>query len=98
GEVADAALGHDGDVHGGHDFFDQLGIRHARNAAFGADDGGHTFEGHDGDGTGLFGDLGLGDAHHVHDHAALQHFGEAGLKTETVGVTVAGVAISVGHE
>ncbi len=37
GEVADAALGHDRDVHGGHDLADFFRRGHAGDSAFGAD-------------------------------------------------------------
>ena len=88
GEVADAALGHDRDGHRGHDFANLFGRGHAGHAAFGADLRGHAFEGHDGDGAGLFGDGGLLGVGDVHNDAALEHFGEAGLKAETGGVAV----------
>src|SRR5450631_1025819 len=45
-EMSDAALGHDRDGHGGHDFADLFGARHAGNAAFGADLRGDALEGH----------------------------------------------------
>ncbi len=68
--MADAALGHDGDVDGGHDFADDFGRGHAGYSAFGADLGGDALEGHDGDGSGAFGDLGLLRSGDVHDHSA----------------------------
>ena len=82
GEVADAGLGHDGDGDGVDDLLDELGVGHAGDAAFGADHGGYALEGHDGDGAGLLGDAGLLDVHDVHDDAALEHLGEAGLETQ----------------
>ena len=36
---------------------DQVGVAHARDAALGADVGGHALERHDGDGAGVLGDL-----------------------------------------
>ena len=68
-----------------------LGERHAGNAAFGADLRGHALEGHHGDGAGAFGNGGLLGVGDVHDDAALEHFGEAGLQTKTgVGAVVLG--------
>src|SRR3984885_1930527 len=86
GEVSDAALGHDRDRHGGHDLANLFGARHAGNAAFGADLRGHALEGHDRDGPGFFGDDGLLGVSNVHDDAALEHLGEAGLEAEAGGV------------
>ena len=42
----------------------------------------------DGDGTGLLGDGGLLGVGYVHDDAAFEHFGEAGLEAETGAATV----------
>ena len=92
GEVADAALGHHRNGDRGHDLLDELGIGHARDAAFGANDGGHALQRHYRDRARLFGDLGLFHAHHVHDDAAFEHLGQAGLQTQTVIV-----AVVVGH-
>ena len=89
--MSDAALGHDRDGNGGHDLANLLGARHAGDAAFGADLRGHAFEGHDGDGAGLLGDGGLLGVGDVHDDAAFEHFGEAGLEAET------GVAVVLRH-
>jgi hypothetical protein len=94
GEVSDAALGHDRDGHGGHDFTNLFGARHAGNAAFGADLRGDALEGHDGDGAGSFGDGGLVGVGDVHDDAAFEHFGEAGFETEGGGVGT----VVLGHE
>lgn len=47
-------LGHYGYRHGGHDFFDELRVRHTGNATLGSNIGGDTLEGHDGAGTGFF--------------------------------------------
>ncbi len=76
-EVADADLGHDGDADGLLNGLDHAGVRHASDAALGADHGGNAFERHDGDCAGLFGDDGLIYVHDVHDDAALEHLGEA---------------------
>jgi hypothetical protein len=95
GEVADAGLGHDGDGDGADDLLDELGAGHAGDAAFGADHGGDALEGHDGDGSGLFGDAGLLDVHDVHDDAAFEHLGEAELEAEGRGSEVAGAVLGV---
>jgi hypothetical protein len=76
-EVADASLGHHRDGHGVHDPGDHLGIGHAGHAAGLADVGRHALERHDGDRTGVLGDLGLVGGDDVHDDAALEHLGEA---------------------
>jgi len=86
--VADAALGHDGNVHGGHDLTDFFRGGHAGYSAFGADLGGHALEGHDGYGAGLFGDGGLLGVGDVHDDAALEHFGEAGFEAKAGRVSI----------
>ena len=77
GEVADANFGHHGNRDGVHDFANDLDAGHARDAAFFADVGGDALERHDGAGAGFLGDLGLRGVGDVHDHAALEHFGEA---------------------
>src|SRR6202000_3327675 len=77
GKVANAGLRHHRDGHGSHDLFDELGISHTGNAAFGADHGGHALQSHDRDGASLFSDAGLLDVHDVHNDAALEHLGEA---------------------
>ena len=59
-----------------------LGLGHAGDAAFGADLRGHALEGHDGDGASLLGDGGLLGVGDVHNDAAFEHFGEAGLEAE----------------
>ena len=68
--MSDAALGHHRDRDGGHDLANLFGRGHAGHAAFGADLRGHALEGHDGDGSGFFGDGGLLGVGHVHDDAA----------------------------
>ena len=81
-EVADAGLGHHGDGHGLLDLLDLGGVGHARHAAVGADVGGHALERHHGGGAGGLGHARLLGGDHVHDHAALEHLGEAGLDAE----------------
>src|ERR1035437_9623275 len=88
GKVADAALGHDWNGDGLHDLANLFGRSHAGYAALGADLRGDAFERHDGDGTGIFGDGGLLGVGDVHDDAAFEHFGKAGLEAETGGTTV----------
>ena len=58
-KVSNASLGHDGDGHCLHDLLDHGGVGHARDATLDADISGDTLEGHDGGGTGFFGDAGL---------------------------------------
>src|SRR5271165_33226 len=74
-----------------------FGRSHAGNAAFGADLRGHALEGHDGDGSGFFGDGGLLGGGDVHDDAAFKHFGEAGLEAEAGGATVGRFSVVLGH-
>src|SRR5438309_2161302 len=93
GEVADAAFGHHGDRHRGHNFANLFRRGHAGDAAFSADLRGHALEGHDGDGSGFFGNDGLLGVGDVHDDAALEHFGEAGLESERSGVAT----VVLGH-
>ena len=85
-EVADAALGHDGDGDGVHDAGDDLRVRHAGNAAGGADVRGHALQSHDGAGAGVLGDLGLLRGDDVHDDAALEHLGQAALDGNSAGL------------
>jgi hypothetical protein len=77
--VADAGLGHDRDRDGLDDAVDHVGVAHPRDAALGADVGGHPLERHDGDGAGVLGDLRLLGGDDVHDDAALEHLGHAAL-------------------
>src|SRR3984957_16252170 len=89
GEMSDAALGHHGDRDCAHDLANDLGRGHTGDAAFGADLSGNAFQGHDGNGSGFFGDGGLRGGGDVHDDAALEHLGEAGLEAEAgVGAVV----------
>ena len=66
---------------------DQQRVRHARDAAVAADVGGDALERHDGGGAGVLGDLRLLGVDDVHDDAALQHLGQAGLHPERRFVT-----------
>jgi hypothetical protein len=84
-EVTDARLGHDGDGDSSHDLLDHLRVGHACHASLDADISRDALEGHDGAGAGLLGDAGLCCVDDVHDHAALQHTGQAGLDGEGVG-------------
>ena len=68
------------------DLVDHGRVGHARDAAGRADVGGHALERHDGDGAGVLGDLGLLGGDDVHDDAALEHLGEAGLDAKRAGL------------
>ena len=83
GEVADARLGHDGDRHGLLDPADHRRVAHARHAAVTADVGRHALERHHRGGARRLGDLRLLGVDDVHDDAALEHLGEAGLDPES---------------
>ena len=78
-KVTDTSLGHN--RNGGHrlDLLDHLRIAHAGHATITADARGDALEGHNGGGTGIFGDFGLLHVHYVHNHAAFQHFSEPAL-------------------
>ena len=82
GEVADAGLGHDRDGHRLLDAVDQQRVRHAGHAAVAADVGRHALERHHRGRPGVLGDLRLLGVDDVHDHAALEHLGQAGLDAE----------------
>ena len=82
GDVADTGLCHHRDGNAVHDLLDHGRVGHAGDTALGADVGGHALKGHDGDGAGFFCDLGLLGVDDVHDHAALEHLGQAGLDGE----------------
>ena len=68
--------------HGLLDALDHHRVAHAGDAAVAADVGGHALERHDGGRAGVLGDLGLLGVDDVHDHAALEHLGQAGLDPE----------------
>ena len=85
-DVADAALGHDGDGDGLLNALDHLGVTHARHAARGTDVCRNALECHDGAGARLLGDaclLGCGD---VHDDAALEHLRELAVEFDAIGL------------
>ena len=81
-EVADPRLRHHRDADRLLDAGDHLGVGHPRDAAVAADVGGHAFERHHRRGARLLGDRRLLGRHDVHDHAALQHLGQAALDPE----------------
>ena len=83
GEVADPRLGHDRDRHGLLDALDQQRVGHAGDAAVAADVGRHALERHHRGRAGVLGDLRLLGVDDVHDHAALEHLGQAGLDAES---------------
>jgi len=78
-EMTDAALGHHRDRDRLLDGADHSRIGHARHAAVSADIGGDALERHHGHRAGLLGDPGLLRGGDIHDHPALEHFGEADL-------------------
>ncbi len=82
GEVPDPRLRHHRDRHRLLDLLDHPRVRHPGDAALGADVGGHALERHHGGGAGGLGDPRLLGVDDVHDHAALEHLGEAGLDPE----------------
>ena len=79
GEMADAALRHHGDGHRLLDALDHVRVGHPGDTAVPADVGRHALERHDGARAGLLRDLRLLGVDDVHDHAALEHLGEAAL-------------------
>ena len=79
-EVTDARFGHHRDRDRMHDFLDDSDGRHARYAAFLADVRRHPLKRHDCHGARVLGNLGLLGRGDVHDHAALQHFGQSDLQ------------------
>ena len=81
-EVADPRLGHHRDADGLLDAGDHLRVGHPRDAAVAADVGGHALERHHRGGARLLGDRRLLGRDDVHDHAALEHLGQAGLDAE----------------
>ena len=62
-------------------------VGHAGDAAVAADVGRDALERHHRGGTGVLGDLRLLGVDDVHDHAALEHLGQAGLDAESGLVT-----------
>jgi len=86
GEVADAGLRHHGDVDDLLDLPDLARIGHPRDPAVAADIGRHPLERHHGARAGVLGDAGLLGVGDVHDHAALEHFGEPALDSHGSGV------------
>ena len=101
-KVTDTGLGHDRDGDGVLDLLDHGRIGHAGHAAVFADVGGDALEGHDGAGTGFFGDAGLLSVYDVHDDAALEHLGETCLDGEgglvlAIGGVVGGVVCHIGE-
>src|SRR5690606_31746785 len=61
------------------DPLDHVGVAHPAHPALRPDVGGHPLQRHDGDRTGVLGDLGLLGGDDVHDHPALEHLRHAAL-------------------
>ena len=80
--MADAAFGHDRNGNGCHNLTNLFGRGHTGHAAFGADLRRYALQRHYGDCSCFFGNYGLLGVGDVHDDAALEHFGEAGLQAE----------------
>src|SRR5438270_977929 len=99
-EVADPALGHDRDRDHGHDRLDQLGVRHAGYAAFLADVSRDALQRHDRAGARLLGDACVLGRDDVHDHAAFEHLGQAGLDLEAPLYPFVSIArtVAFGHD
>ena len=74
--MTDTAFGHDGDRHSLLNAPYHLGITHAGNTAGGPDVGRNPLKGHDGAGSGGFGNPCLLRGCYIHYYAALQHLGE----------------------
>ena len=89
-EVPDPGLRHHGDRHDRLDLLDLGRVGHPRDAALLADVGGHALERHHGARAGVLGDLGLLGRGDVHDDAALEHLGQAGLHGERAGLALHG--------
>ena len=85
GEVADPALGHDGNGHRRDDAVDHVGVAHPGHAALRADVGRDALKRHHGDRAGVLGDLGLVGVTDVHDYAALEHLRHAALDPRGAG-------------
>jgi hypothetical protein len=83
GEVPDPDLGHHRNRDRALDLLDLGRVGHPRHPAGRADVRGHSLERHDRDGAGRLGHAGLLGGDHVHDHAALEHLGEACLDPES---------------
>src|SRR4051794_19519738 len=79
-EVADPCLRHHGDRHRLHDALDQIGIAHPRDAALRPDTRGYALQRHPRAPPRLFGNLRLLRVDDVHDHAALEHLRQTGLR------------------
>ena len=67
------------------DLLDARGVGHAGHAACRADVGRHALERHDRDRARVLGDLRLLGVDDVHDDAALEHLGQAGLDAQGAG-------------
>ena len=79
GEVPDAGLGHHRDGDRGLDRLDHGRVAHAGHPAVAPDVGRDPLEGHDRHRAGVLRHHGLVGVDDVHDHAALEHLGQAPL-------------------
>ena len=84
-EVSDAGLGHDGNGDGVDDAVDHVRIAHPGDTALRADVCRNPFQGHNGNGAGVFGNPCLFGGDDVHDDAALEHLSHAALHTAAAG-------------
>jgi hypothetical protein len=86
-------LRHDRNCDCGSDFIDHGWIRHSSYPSVISDISRYSLEGHDGDSTGCLGDLGLFNVDYIHNHAAFQHLGQAGLHDECRITVVSGAHV-----
>src|SRR6202023_1204007 len=86
--MADAALRHDGNINHRHDFANLFRRRHASHSALGANLRRDALQSHYRYCSGSLRDLRLFRVGYVHDHAALEHFGEASLEAKVGVVSV----------
>ena len=83
--MPDARLRHHGNRDGANDALNHVGVGHTGHAALRTNIGGYALKRHDGDGTSIFGDLGLFGGDDVHNDAALEHVGKPALHERGAG-------------
>src|SRR5216684_8688484 len=86
--MADAALRHDGNIDHRHDLANLFWRGHASHSALGADLRRDALQSHYRYCSGSLRNLRLLRVGYVHDHAALEHFSEAGLQAKVGVVSV----------